>query len=133
MAVKDSVFQVHMLGEQGGRGALLEQCLCKLLFRSSEERVQLIGMSATLGNASELCRFLGANLFRTQFRPVTLIERIKLQDKLFKVDEQGEWRLEKELERGNKVGNEKGHGKTKLTLRNWKRGTRTDCSNCSAI
>ncbi|KAL3124420.1 hypothetical protein niasHT_007703 [Heterodera trifolii] len=100
------VDEIHMLGEQGGRGALLEQCLCKLLFRSTneqqQERVQLIGMSATLGNASELCRFLGANLFRTHFRPVALIERIKLHDKLFRVDEQGEWRMEKELEKGNK-------------------------------
>uniref|UniRef100_A0A183BID3 Helicase POLQ-like n=1 Tax=Globodera pallida TaxID=36090 RepID=A0A183BID3_GLOPA len=63
---------------------------------------ELVGMSATLGNAAELCRFLGANLFRTHFRPVTLVERIKMHDKLYRVDEQGEWRLEKELESGNK-------------------------------
>ncbi|KAI3413771.1 hypothetical protein GPALN_011252 [Globodera pallida] len=97
------VDELHMLGEAGGRGALLEQCLCKLLFRPNcNERIQLVGMSATLGNAAELCRFLGANLFRTHFRPVTLVERIKMHDKLYRVDEQGEWRLEKELESGNK-------------------------------
>lgn len=87
-----------MLGELGGRGAILEQCLCKVMFRpNSREHVQVIGMSATLGNPSEVCRFLGANLFRTNFRPVALVERIKVHDKLYRLDEEGNWRVEKEL------------------------------------
>lgn len=98
-----------MLGEAGGRGAILEQCLCKLMALKQEnclEKIQVVGMTATLGNSSELCRFLNANLFRTHFRPVELVERIKLHDKLYIVEEDGSWRLEKDLaeSKRNKVG-----------------------------
>lgn len=88
-----------MLGESGGRGAILEQCLCKLMFRPNPKVIlQFIGMSATLGNARELCQFLDdANLFQTNFRPVTLVERIKLDSVLYKVDEECNWVMEKDL------------------------------------
>ena len=99
-----------MLGEGSGRGAILEQCLCKLMFRyfnpqqqfqQKFEKIQIIGMSATLGNIDELCQFLSAYKFRTNFRPVKLIERIKIQDKLYLIDDEGNWNVEMHLPKKN--------------------------------
>lgn len=85
-----------MIGESGGRGAILEQCLCKLM-HSQQNGIQIVGMSATLGNPNELCKFLSANKFCTSFRPVKLIERIKMDGTLFQVNEEGTWIMEKQL------------------------------------
>jgi replicative superfamily II helicase len=93
-----------MLGEGNGRGAILEQCLCKLMFcnhQQNKQKIQVIGMSATLGNVDELCQFLSAYNFRTNFRPVKLIERIKIQDKLYLIDQEGNWKVEMHLPKRN--------------------------------
>ncbi|KAL7077401.1 hypothetical protein ACQ4LE_003245 [Meloidogyne hapla] len=96
-----------MLGEAGGRGAILEQSLCKLMFQQfnqqqkSQQQLQILGMSATLGNIDELCQFLSANKFRTNFRPVKLVERMKMQDKLYLLDEEGNWKIEMHLPKKN--------------------------------
>uniref|UniRef100_A0A1I8B2F0 Helicase ATP-binding domain-containing protein n=1 Tax=Meloidogyne hapla TaxID=6305 RepID=A0A1I8B2F0_MELHA len=101
------VDELHMLGEAGGRGAILEQSLCKLMFQQfnqqqkSQQQLQILGMSATLGNIDELCQFLSANKFRTNFRPVKLVERMKMQDKLYLLDEEGNWKIEMHLPKKN--------------------------------
>lgn len=65
------VDELHMVGS-GSRGCVLELLLTKLrqCFRSA----RIVGMSATLPNMEVLCRWLDADYFRTQFRPVPLRE-----------------------------------------------------------
>jgi DNA polymerase theta len=43
-----------------------------------EEGVQVVGMSATMPNVGEVARWLGAKLYITSFRPVTLQQYIKV-------------------------------------------------------
>ena len=57
-----------MLGVEG-RGAVLESCLAKIRFAAPN--TQIIGMSATLSNITELAVFLGAKVFSDDFRPVS--------------------------------------------------------------
>lgn len=42
-------------------------------------------MSATIGNLPEIARFLQADVFERQFRPVELSEYVKLGDALHKI------------------------------------------------
>ncbi|KAM9770177.1 DNA polymerase theta [Menidia menidia] len=79
------VDELHMVGDSG-RGYLLELLLTKIRYiaqkrnttGSLSEGVQIIGMSATLPNLSLLARWLGAELYQTDYRPVPLLERLKV-------------------------------------------------------
>uniref|UniRef100_A0A915C1D9 Helicase POLQ-like n=1 Tax=Parascaris univalens TaxID=6257 RepID=A0A915C1D9_PARUN len=75
------VDELHMLGE-GSRGAIIEQALTKFMHRGSG---QIVGMSATLANINEVAQFLHATVFSTDFRPVQLVERVKINSTLFRV------------------------------------------------
>ncbi|XP_014782396.1 helicase POLQ-like [Octopus bimaculoides] len=77
------VDELHMLGEGGRRGAVLEATLIKTL--SYGYSCQIIGMSATLSNINDLKTFLKAELYINDFRPVTLTEYIKLDDNIYRV------------------------------------------------
>ncbi|KAG0727390.1 Helicase POLQ-like [Chionoecetes opilio] len=68
------VDEVHMVGEGGGRGATLENLLTTL--RYTAPCVQMLAMSATVGNINELAEFLGAETYENNFRPVQLIEYV---------------------------------------------------------
>ena len=61
------VDELHMIRE-GTRGAILEMTLAKILYTS--KTAQIIGMSATLNNVEDLQKFLQAEYYTSQFRPV---------------------------------------------------------------
>lgn len=68
------VDELHIIGE-AGRGAVLETLLTKAMF--IQAGIQIVGMSATIGNIPELATFLRADVFTRDFRPVELREYIK--------------------------------------------------------
>ena len=53
---------------------------------SLRDGVQIVGMSATLPNLDLLARWLDADLYRTDFRPVPLTETVKVGRDLFDAD-----------------------------------------------
>ncbi|XP_043272294.1 DNA polymerase theta [Venturia canescens] len=77
--------ELHLLGDPH-RGYLLELLLTKLKYmnlRDEKVHVQLIGMSATLPNLVLLAKWLDAELYRTEFRPVPLNELCKIGDIIY--------------------------------------------------
>lgn len=81
------VDELHMVGDSS-RGCLLEPLLTKINFHAhlsaldteddGDTSVQVIGMSATLPNLQVLSRWLKADLYCTDFRPVPLTELVKI-------------------------------------------------------
>lgn len=73
------VDEVHMIGD-GERGATLELLLSKLVYhsfyvnKSQENRLQILAMSATVPNVNTIGRWLRAETFSHEFRPVPLHE-----------------------------------------------------------
>ncbi len=68
------------------RGYLLELLVTKLLYLL-KDKIQIVGMSATLPNIDVLARWLDAALFVTDFRPVPLKEYIKCGDVIESVED----------------------------------------------
>ncbi|NXE60688.1 HELQ Helicase, partial [Calcarius ornatus] len=81
------VDELHMLGA-GSRGAVLEITLAKILYTS--KKTQIIGISATLNNVGDLQKFLQAEYYTNNFRPVELKEYIKIRDTIYAVDSKTE-------------------------------------------
>ncbi|XP_021525286.2 helicase POLQ-like isoform X5 [Aotus nancymaae] len=79
--------KLHMIGE-GSRGAILEMTLAKILYTS--KTTQIIGMSATLNNVEDLQKFLQAEYYTSQFRPVELKEYLKINDTIYEIDSKAE-------------------------------------------
>jgi len=69
--------ELHTLADRS-RGYILEMLLTKVKHLKSHRcaNVQILGMSATLGNLDEMADWLGATCFTTDFRPVTLEQRV---------------------------------------------------------
>ena len=69
------------------RGYQLELMLTKVRYStaavdencSSGNGIQIVGMSATLSNASDLAQWLSAQLYQTNFRPIELQRRVKVR------------------------------------------------------
>ncbi|XP_017776106.1 PREDICTED: helicase POLQ-like [Nicrophorus vespilloides] len=77
------VDELHLVGDNS-RGPNLEELLTKVLV--SKNDIQIIGMSATIGNLKDICTFLKADVYVNDFRPVELVEYIKCGDEIAKVD-----------------------------------------------
>ncbi|KAM9319608.1 DNA polymerase theta [Gastrophryne carolinensis] len=90
------VDELHMLGDSH-RGYLLELLLTKVRYvsqkkdankaggadGSAENKVQVVGMSATLPNLGLLASWLNAELYQTDYRPVPLKENLKIGKTVF--------------------------------------------------
>ncbi|KAH8328757.1 hypothetical protein KR074_005265 [Drosophila pseudoananassae] len=78
------VDEVHLISDKG-RGYILELLLAKVLYVSRRKglQIQVITMSATLANVELLQRWLDAELYITDYRPVALNEMIKVGTKIF--------------------------------------------------
>lgn len=79
--------EIHSISDSG-RGYLLELLLTKVLFMCEKfnYNIQLVGMSATLPNVDLLCKWLKAEFYSTNFRPVELKEMIKIDKKIYDRD-----------------------------------------------
>nr|CAH7726866.1 unnamed protein product [Callosobruchus chinensis] len=77
------VDELHLIGEEG-RGATLEACLTKIIFLKAD--IQIIGMSATIGNLPDISKFLNADVYSKNFRPVELVEYVKCGKEICRVN-----------------------------------------------
>ncbi len=75
--------EVHLMNDPG-RGPTLEVTLVK--FRTFNPEAQLVALSATIKNASELAEWLGAELVTSDWRPVPLKEGVYSDGELFFTD-----------------------------------------------
>ncbi|XP_049267146.1 DNA polymerase theta [Rhipicephalus sanguineus] len=76
------VDELHLVGD-AHRGYLLELMLTKVAYAQKRglvgpRGVQVVAMSATLSNLSALAKWLSADLYQTDFRPVPLRQLFKL-------------------------------------------------------
>ena len=71
------VDELHLVGESM-RGYLLEIILAKIHFISKRKNIQIFAMSATLPNLPQICKWLDAELFTTDFRPVAIYEYVSM-------------------------------------------------------
>lgn len=78
------VDELHMVGD-GHRGYSLETLLMKAVFQK-EVRIQVIGMSATIANLREIAKFLNADIYTRDFRPVELKEYVKIGSDILTID-----------------------------------------------
>ncbi|WP_030847809.1 DEAD/DEAH box helicase [Streptomyces sp. NRRL F-4474] len=69
------VDEIHLLGDRT-RGAVLEALLARV--REDSEATRIVGLSATVANADEVARWLGARLVRTTWRPTRLTWQLPL-------------------------------------------------------
>ncbi|XP_023420662.1 DNA polymerase theta isoform X2 [Cavia porcellus] len=89
------VDELHMLGDCH-RGYLLELLLTKICYLTQKSAsrqadlasplsnaVQVVGMSATLPNLELVASWLNAELYHTDFRPVPLLESIKIGNSIY--------------------------------------------------
>lgn len=78
------VDEIHLISD-ASRGYILELLLAKILYacRRFGHRIQIVTMSATLPNLDLLTRWLGAQFYRTDFRPVDLHEMIKIDSTIY--------------------------------------------------
>lgn len=82
------VDEIHLLGDPH-RGYLLELLLTKLIYIAKKKKdilVQIIGMSATLPNLDILAKWLEAELYDTDFRPIPLYEQAVVCGEVFDKD-----------------------------------------------
>ena len=65
--------EIHLVGDPV-RGPALEMVLARM--RAAPHRPQIVGLSATMTNAAEIARWLGARLVDSKWRPVDLREGV---------------------------------------------------------
>ncbi|XP_058066112.1 DNA polymerase theta [Anopheles bellator] len=77
------VDEVHLISDTS-RGYILELLLTKVRFvaRRSQLPIQIVCMSATLPNVELLARWLEADFYHTDYRPIALVELLKVGDRV---------------------------------------------------
>lgn len=73
------VDEVHVL-DDAGRGPTLEVLITRL--RQVNPDLQIVALSATIGNSEELAEWLGAELVKSEWRPVPLKKGVYCQGKI---------------------------------------------------
>lgn len=61
--------------------------------------IQIIGMSATIGNMQEIGDFLNAHVYTRDFRPVQLTETVKINEEIFVINKDIDGSLKTKLDR----------------------------------
>lgn len=76
--------EVHLISD-ASRGYILELLLTKILYMCEkfQHKIQIVTMSATLPNVDLLRRWLKAEFYSTDFRPIELREMIKIGRNIF--------------------------------------------------
>lgn len=76
--------EVHLISDPS-RGYILELLLTKILYMCEkfQHQIQLVTMSATLPNVELLRKWLKAEFYYTDYRPVELKEMIKINNEIF--------------------------------------------------
>ncbi|KAH7641918.1 dna polymerase theta-like protein [Dermatophagoides farinae] len=80
------VDELHMIGDTS-RGYILELMLSKLIYMKLNvdlRQLQIIGMSAIIPNLNDIAKWLDAELFVTDYRPVPLNEHV-VDNKIIKI------------------------------------------------
>lgn len=72
--------EIHLLNDMG-RGPTLEILIT--LLRKELKGLQIIGLSATIGNAKELAKWLNAKLVEDSWRPVRLDKGVLFENNLY--------------------------------------------------
>ncbi|KAK1241669.1 hypothetical protein MKX07_007492 [Trichoderma sp. CBMAI-0711] len=78
--------ELHMIDDDH-RGYLLELIATKLL--SLEQRIQIIGMSATLPNANLVAQWLNAHSYETRYRPIPIEEHLVCEGNVYHIGTNG--------------------------------------------
>ena len=73
--------EVHLLNDDK-RGPTLEILLS--IFKTKYPRIRIIGLSATIGNAKEIAKWLRADLVEDEWRPVELQQHVLLGDEMIR-------------------------------------------------
>lgn len=78
------VDEIHLISDPG-RGYILELLLTKAIFCSKKlnTNIQIVTMSATLPNSELLTKWLNAEYYYTDYRPVELKEMIKIGNNIY--------------------------------------------------
>ena len=71
--------EIHLINDSG-RGPTLEVTLSK--FREINPSIQIIGLSATVSNSTDIANWLGAKLVESDFRPVPLKRGIAIDRRI---------------------------------------------------
>ncbi|MGC8730115.1 MAG: DEAD/DEAH box helicase [Candidatus Micrarchaeia archaeon] len=71
--------EVHMIGDES-RGPTLEVLMTKVAYYLN---AQIIALSATIGNAEEISKWINANLVKSDYRPVKLLKGIIYNNKVY--------------------------------------------------
>ena len=71
--------EIHLLNDPG-RGPTLEIVIT--ILRELQKKIQIIGLSATIGNPQELADWLEAKLVIDTWRPVRLDKGVYLDEKI---------------------------------------------------